>query len=380
MTITAISVALLFTVRASDQLVPLSYLEQTYVPSIRSALQGQIDTRLNEFRAKYGIAETGLVSEYSLAVAAKTLALTRGDTLELQPMATAVFASGDANTEVSGGELIDLTNGVSIAEAAVLSPAHRYIAAEGTAAIIRVYSDGAEIIVQGSYKVERGDTIPAERTFIDVPASHWANAYIISLSERGIVNGMGNFRFAPSNELTRAEFVTMLSRVAGVDPSRYNYRSMSDVTAEDWFCPYVTWAAESGVVTGYEDNTFRPNELITREQIALLLLRLSEQYEIEDLYSGSSDYSAYDTSEEDGTESDSIFEDEYSGSSDPSVIISGSAAEFADAGEVSDWASEGVSWAAEQGLITGYEDGTFAPKKSATRAEVCAILSRLSER
>jgi hypothetical protein len=376
--IAMITILLLLPVRASDQLVPLSYLEQTYIPSVRSALEGQTDARLNEFRVKYGIEETSAVSEYSLAVSAKPLTLTHGDVLELQPMAAVVFDSGDANVSVSGGELIDLTTSSAVTESAILDSSHRYIAAENTVAAVRAYSGSVDLTVQGSYKLEHNGTLPAEWAFIDVPVSHWANAYVISLSERGIVNGMGNFRFAPSNALTRAEFVTMLSRVTGIDPNRYDYSVMGDVTAEDWFFPYVTWAVESGIVTGYENNTFHPNELITREQISLLLFRLWDKYGINTENYGSSGYENF--GENGADDSESIFDNEPTERSAPQVISSGRAPEFADADEISDWASAGVGWAAEQGLITGYGDGTFAPKKSATRAEVCAILSRLVDR
>ena len=181
----------------------------------------------------------------------------------------------------------------------------------------------------------------AER-FTDIDG-HWARGRILELAEKGLVNGMEAHRFEPDRKVTRAMFVTIMGRMYGVDDTFPAPEGFTDVKASDWFAPYVGWAAVSGVVNGYDDGTFAPNREITREQMALILIRYCDAVQL------------------------SLPETE-----------SGSA--FLDEGEISAWALEAVLRARSCGLVNGRENGCYDPKGTATRAEMCAVIARLMEK
>ena len=115
---------------------------------------------------------------------------------------------------------------------------------------------------------------------------------------------------------------------------------MSDVDPNEYYAPYIAWAAANGIVTGFEDGTFRPDENVTREQTAAILYRYA-QYKGEDV----------------------------------SVAESANMS-FTDAAQISEYAVPAVQWACGAGIINGYPDGTLAPAASITRAEFVAMISR----
>ena len=144
-------------------------------------------------------------------------------------------------------------------------------------------------------------------------------------------------RFEPKGTLTRAQLVTILYRVAG-QPAVTTSGTFTDLTA-DWYKNAVEWAAANGVVKGYPDGTFRPDEAITREQIATTLYRFDE--------------------------ADKSDEDKLAG--------------FPDAADVSGWAADGLNWAVNEGLINGVaSQGTsyLQPKATATRGQIAAFIMR----
>ena len=113
-----------------------------------------------------------------------------------------------------------------------------------------------------------------ENYFDDVPKTHWAADYINRLAERGIVNGVGDRLFRPEGTVERAMFATMLARLGGEDLSSYGKGGVfSDVTAENFYAPYIEWCADRKIVNGYGDGTFGPYDAITREQIVWMLER-----------------------------------------------------------------------------------------------------------
>ena len=110
-----------------------------------------------------------------------------------------------------------------------------------------------------------------------------------------------------------------------------------------WYADAVTWAQASGIVTGYDETTFGPNDSITREQLATILYR-------------------YAQARGQGFAGMWYFP-----------------LDFRDASEVSDWADEAVHWMTMKGILTGTDDGRLAPKDSADRAQIAAMFPRLSE-
>ncbi len=180
-------------------------------------------------------------------------------------------------------------------------------------------------------------------TFTDMPAlDNWAHAGIDFAVSQGLFNGMSSTIFAPDKTMTRAMLVTVLWRSAG-EPKAVA-TSFSDVTSDKWYAEAIAWAAEQGVVTGYSDGTFRPDNQITREQLAAILFRFAKLTEM-----------------------------------DPPERADLSS--FPDAKDVQSYAVEAFQWAVAKGLINGILDSgsgeTFLrPGGSATRAQVATILMR----
>ena len=148
------------------------------------------------------------------------------------------------------------------------------------------------------------------------------------------MTGVSANEFAPEATTTRAMIVSMLARLEGVESA--NNAGFADVSNE-WYATAVNWAANVGVVNGYEDGTFKPNTAITREQLAAILMNYA-QYKGQDV-SARADLNGY--------------------TDQPST-----------------WAEEAMQWAVAEELITGVTNDELQPQSSATRAQVAAILQR----
>jgi hypothetical protein len=177
---------------------------------------------------------------------------------------------------------------------------------------------------------------PADK-FEDI-SGHWAYDYIRYAVERGLFTGLSDTEFAPDGTMTRAMFVTVLGRIAGVDAEAYKGRAFDDVPEGEWHSAYVKWASEKGVVKGVGENSFAPDASITREEMAVMLHRYAQFASV--------------------------------------TLKSDTVSPFADAGEISSWATDAVNAMARAGIINGVGEGRFAPKNTATRAEVATLLSR----
>ena len=168
--------------------------------------------------------------------------------------------------------------------------------------------------------------------------------------ERGLFNGVSDTEFSPNTSMTRGMFVTAVGRLAGVGAEGEDSESedagsgttdFTDVSADSWYAPYVAWAAENGIVSGTTDTTFEPDRAITRQEMATLLSRYAEFAKIE--------------------------------------LTEGDTVTFTDSDEISDYAKAAVEAMASAGLIQGMGDGTFAPRQTATRAEVATLLARFMQ-
>ena len=193
--------------------------------------------------------------------------------------------------------------------------------------------------VDGSDK--KDETTNVNKRFSDVEANAWYAEYINYVAENGLMNGYENGTFGPNDKTTRAQIVTVLFRMEG-EPAVSASSKFSDVSAGgQYYSSAVTWAARNNIVNGYEDGRFGPNDNVTREQIAAILFRYAE-------------YKGYDTS------------------------LAGNVASFNDAAKVSSWATNAISWAIGEGLMNG-DNGALRPQGNATRAEIAALLMRFSE-
>ena len=168
--------------------------------------------------------------------------------------------------------------------------------------------------------------------FNDVSPEHWGYSDIKYMVDRGIINGMGDGRFAPNNPARRCEVAAMLVKALDlpVEGAQVNF---SDVTAGHWAYGYIAAAQNAGIISGFPSGEFKPNDNVTRAQMAIMLAR---GYGLEK---------------------------------------TGDTAGFKDVA-VSYWAYEAVLKLADNGISLGYPDGTFRPANAVSRAEVAALLAK----
>lgn len=182
--------------------------------------------------------------------------------------------------------------------------------------------------------------------FADIDASQWYHDPIDWALEKGYLRGYeGTNLMGPSDTTSRAQFVAMLARAAGADNGKLDGKggTFGDVNADDWFAGVVAWGAENGIVSGYDGtNDFGPDHAVTREQVAVFLMRFAQKNGVDT--SGRGDLS-----------------------------------KFPDAGKVSDFAGTAMKWAVEEGFIKGLDSGELKPGDVASRAEVATILMRYFE-
>ena len=177
--------------------------------------------------------------------------------------------------------------------------------------------------------------------FSDVTESDWFYDAVTYAYENGLMDGVGTGLFAPNSQTTRAQLVTILHRLAG-QPAPSGDSGFSDVETGTWYTDAVAWAAQNGIVNGVSDTQFAPGDDITREQLAVILYRYAT-------------YQGYDVSQR--------------------ADLSG----FVDAGTISTYAQEALSWANAQGLVLGFEDDSLRPQGNASRAQITAVLMRFCQ-
>ena len=195
-----------------------------------------------------------------------------------------------------------------------------------------------------AFDVVNGVTAIARFPFTDVVAGTWYYGAAAYAYNNGLFAGMTPTTFAPNATMTRAMLVSVLWRLAG-EPAPKAPNTFVDVPDGAWYTDAVTWAAENGVVSGIGGSRFDPSGFVTREQTAEILYNYahSKGYDV----SARADLTA-----------------------------------FPDAGSVSGWAEEALSWANAAGLINGtVRDGQtiLDPQGSASRAQVAMILMNYVE-
>ena len=180
-------------------------------------------------------------------------------------------------------------------------------------------------------------TVDVSDIFIDVAPNAWYKDAVQYAYAGGLMTGVSDTEFAPEATTTRAMIVSILARLENVTTAEA--AGFADVD-DEWYATAVNWAANVGVVNGYEDNTFQPNTAITREQLAAILMN----------------YASYKGQD---------------------VSARASLDNYTD--QPSTWAQEAMQWAVAEGLISGVTNDQLQPQSSATRAQVAAILQRFLE-
>lgn len=186
----------------------------------------------------------------------------------------------------------------------------------------------------GAYTVKVNDV-----SFNDVSADHWANIYVEYLASKGVINGMGDGSFSPEGPLTRAQFVTLLAMMS-MDDISGGIDRFSDVTKNEWYYDEVSWAAGAGITNGVGNGLFAPENKITRQEVARMVLNFYN----------------------------------YMGIAATPIR---SEVSFTDSNTIASWAANEVEICQSIGIISGFPDGTFRPEANTTRAEAATMCSRM---
>ena len=173
--------------------------------------------------------------------------------------------------------------------------------------------------------------------FGDVRESDWFYRSVKFAYAGGLMRGVSDTEFSPDTDVTRAMFVMILYRIE--KEPQAGSTSFADVEIGDYYEKAVAWANANGIVSGVSEKRFAPNEPITREQMATIIYRYAA-------------FKGYDTR------------------------TSGKIA-YTDSSDISDYAKDAVSWAAEEALMAGHADGRFLPRENATRAQTAAVFMRM---
>jgi len=197
-------------------------------------------------------------------------------------------------------------------------------------------STGAQVKITSSADVTEDETpIPTlyEEELPDIDG-HWGEEYIMELYEEGVVSGYQDGTFGPDNPVLRSEILKIALEAFNDDLTvEGEFKAFSDVQSDDWFFNYVHFGYKGGTVEGYDDGTYRPGENVNRAAALKIILE-----------------SAGITEFGDPTDS---FDDV----------------------DATDWYAKYVTFAVENGIVSGYSDGLFHGERNMTRAEVCKIVS-----
>lgn len=184
-------------------------------------------------------------------------------------------------------------------------------------------------------------TIPASAagSFADVSPTRdaWCYTQVMQASEAGLMNGYGSSLFGKNDPITRGQMVQILYNYYGENCGTNS--GFSDVPSSVWYAKAVTWASKNGVVSGYSNGTFGPNNKLTREQMVTILYNVAGR---------------------------------------PATNAS-ALAQFNDRGQVAAYAVNGFSWAVSNKVVSGTSNTTLSPRGTATRAQVAVILIRYLE-
>lgn len=176
--------------------------------------------------------------------------------------------------------------------------------------------------------------------FADIQKTDWFYSSVEYISEKGLMKGTSTTTFGPHEATTRGMIITVLHRLEG-SPAATVPNPFNDVATGQYYTDAIIWAAGNKIVTGYGQGKFGPNETITREQMAVILMNYAK-------------FKGYD------------------------VSTRGNLAGFADLNTVSIWALDALSWANAKNLIQG-DGGKLLPGGKAERCQVAAIFQRLLE-
>jgi hypothetical protein len=204
-----------------------------------------------------------------------------------------------------------------------------------------VVKDGKYGILHNTAYGKPADTTP-QLPFSDVAADAWYFDAVKYVYGHGLMNGTSDDKFSPDSTLTRGMIVTILYRYYGEPDTATLQNPFSDVPAEQWYSQAVLWAADSGIVTGYGNGRFGPNDAVTREQLAAIIHRLEQSTK----------------------------------QIPPDILMD---RQYPDFNDISAYAKSAVTALTMQGIFRDIPGDNFKPQANALRAEVAAMLRRFLE-
>lgn len=213
-----------------------------------------------------------------------------------------------------------------------------------TQRITEIKLSGSKTVYADWKKREPNEPDAVKNPFADVNAGDWFYRDVLFSYEKGLMSGMDAAAFAPYANTTRAQIAVIFYRMEG-SPAVEGENSFTDVVRDSgtaWFYDAVTWAQKNGIMGGYGNSSFAPNDPITREQLAAIFYRYAQ-------------YKGYDTTQ-------------------GGMAIR----EFDDYESISDYAMGAMAWAVNTGLVKG-DSNLLYPKGTATRAEIAALFHRFAE-
>lgn len=213
-----------------------------------------------------------------------------------------------------------------------------------TQRITEIKLSGSKTVYADWKKREPNEPDAVKNPFADVNAGDWFYRDVLFSYEKGLMSGMDAAAFAPYANTTRAQIAVIFYRMEG-SPAVEGENSFADVvrgSGTAWFYDAVTWAQQNGIMGGYDNSSFAPNDPITREQLAAIFYRYAQ-------------YKGYDTTQ-------------------GGMAIR----EFDDYESISDYAMGAMAWAVNTGLVKG-DSNLLYPNGTATRAEIAAMLHRFVE-
>lgn len=265
---------------------------------------------------------------------------------------TALYAE---RTSGNGGtDIVDPPAGAPEAPEVLVSDGYVYLVTSSSDADIYYTTDnstptsgstpytGALYLLGRTYKavaVRDGRTSPVTTAtvltngavFSDFTRDDWFFEIVDKAVNYNLLSGKGDGLFAPNAQITRAEFVMVMANLSGVNLSGYTNPGFADVPKGEWYAGAVAWAEQNSIISGFEDNTFRPGEQITREQMCVILANFAN-----------------------------LTKDENSPL-------------FADDTSIGSWAKDAVYACRDAGLVSGKGENRFEPRKNTTRAEAATV-------
>lgn len=200
--------------------------------------------------------------------------------------------------------------------------------------------------------VTPGTNTEDNRKFRDIDGYDWAKTSIESLYDRGIISGKDSGIFAPQDNVTRAEFTSMIIKALGIDENDAACEQFTDVQSTDWFYHVIAVAFQKEIIKGISDTEFGPMLNITRQDAMVISKKAAESIGI-----------VFDENEESG-------EDHYE-----YAVIKKDV--FSDQENIADYAQSSVIHMYDNGVIVGNESGAFNPQNNMTRAEAAVVIDRL---